>query len=105
MDNAIKEVVCYMPLSQPFFFGTMLFIWALTCIGDLRVCFEKLWRFVVITPTVPSMAEALQFGDVSVEVTEAKTVAANEKDESVKGGQEVIEAQTVAANENDQSVE
>lgn len=61
LDPSIKDVVCHVPLSQPVFFATILAVWTLTCIQEFRFCFEHLWRFMINTPTVPTMALALEY--------------------------------------------
>jgi len=61
LDDHIKGVVCKIPLSQPTLFGTILFVWSLTCIQEIRFCFEHFCRFLINTPTIDTMADGLQF--------------------------------------------
>jgi len=42
LANTLKDQACSIPLSRPTFLGLVLFIWTLTCIGELRRSYE-LW--------------------------------------------------------------
>mmetsp|Transcript_49542 Transcript_49542/g.150794 ORF Transcript_49542/g.150794 Transcript_49542/m.150794 type:complete len:307 (-) Transcript_49542:20-940(-) len=46
LDAETKESVCSIPLSRPDFAGLILFIWTLTCIGELRASAELFQRLV-----------------------------------------------------------
>uniref|UniRef100_A0A7S2QB19 Uncharacterized protein n=1 Tax=Zooxanthella nutricula TaxID=1333877 RepID=A0A7S2QB19_9DINO len=46
LDAGVKEGVCAIPLSRPIFTGLILFIWTLTCVGELRRTVELFRRLV-----------------------------------------------------------
>jgi len=51
----VQEAVCRIPLSQPLYIMTILAIWTLTCIGQLRAALDNFATFVYYMPTVKSM--------------------------------------------------
>lgn len=55
-----KDEVCQIPLSQPTFFTTLISVWSFTVICDIRKCFDLMFRMIYITPTITSLADALQ---------------------------------------------
>jgi len=46
-------------LSQVGFFLLIASFWALTCIGQIRMCWHTFWALIVVTPTAASMADSL----------------------------------------------
>lgn len=46
-------------LLQVGVFILMASFWALTCIGQIRMCLHTFWALIVVTPTVASMADSL----------------------------------------------
>merc|ERR1719329_193511 len=78
MDLTIKETVCHIPFSQPAFFITMLLIWTLTCVQEIRQCWEQLWRFVVNTGTCDTMAESLAFIDGDGNKSNSRSLSAED---------------------------
>jgi len=59
LDDDLKTEVCNIPFSQPCFFLLVLFIWSLTCTGQIRQCLELMGTIVMVTPTICSMDDAL----------------------------------------------
>jgi len=59
LDDDLKKDVCNIPFSQRTFFMLVLFIWSLTCIGQIRQCLELVGTIVWVTPTISSMGSAL----------------------------------------------
>lgn len=60
IDETTKMEVCQIPLSQPYFLAVILFIWSLTCIGEISNSLALFYSLVVRLPTVASMTEAVQ---------------------------------------------
>jgi hypothetical protein len=54
MTPDLKEEVCHIPFSQPAFLLAVLFLWALTCIGDIKRCLILFERLIVSMPTADS---------------------------------------------------
>jgi len=67
LDGGLKERVCNIPFSQTPFFVSILFIWALTCIGEIRSCASLFITLTITTPTIGSMKESLKILDVESE--------------------------------------
>eukprot|EP00929_Paragymnodinium_shiwhaense_P082045 TRINITY_DN4308_c0_g1_i1.p1 TRINITY_DN4308_c0_g1~~TRINITY_DN4308_c0_g1_i1.p1 ORF type:complete len:369 (+),score=54.34 TRINITY_DN4308_c0_g1_i1:57-1163(+) len=55
LDSDLQETICSIPLSQPLFLMTILTIWTLTCLGEIRKCYESLRLLVYRVPTLDSM--------------------------------------------------
>eukprot|EP00448_Togula_jolla_P009887 CAMPEP_0170602932 /NCGR_PEP_ID=MMETSP0224-20130122/18652_1 /TAXON_ID=285029 /ORGANISM="Togula jolla, Strain CCCM 725" /LENGTH=476 /DNA_ID=CAMNT_0010927799 /DNA_START=28 /DNA_END=1458 /DNA_ORIENTATION=- len=60
LDEDLKDRVCGIPFSQPAFFMTVLFIWTLTCIAEIRQCVMLFQSLVFTCPRIPSMASAFK---------------------------------------------
>lgn len=60
VPEALKVEVCNIPFSQPGFFLAVIYIWTLTCIGEVRKVIDIFWSLVIGTPTGSSMNNALQ---------------------------------------------
>jgi len=54
-----QSAACRIPLSQPWFFFSVLYIWALTCCAEIRKCVELFHAFLLLTPRVASVADTL----------------------------------------------
>jgi len=65
LDDDLKKDVCNIPFSQKTFFMLVLFIWSLTCIGQIRQCLELVGTIAWVTPTVSSMSNALIVEDAT----------------------------------------
>lgn len=50
----LKDEVCHIPFSQPAFLLAVLFLWTLTCIGDVKRCLILFERLIVFMPTADS---------------------------------------------------
>eukprot|EP00929_Paragymnodinium_shiwhaense_P059130 TRINITY_DN295_c0_g3_i1.p1 TRINITY_DN295_c0_g3~~TRINITY_DN295_c0_g3_i1.p1 ORF type:complete len:483 (+),score=54.77 TRINITY_DN295_c0_g3_i1:72-1520(+) len=72
LDSGLKERVCNIPFSQTAFFTSILFIWSLTCVGEIRSCTSLFTTLVVTTPTIPSMAQALQVAEDDAEASHSE---------------------------------
>eukprot|EP00429_Kryptoperidinium_foliaceum_P090240 CAMPEP_0176197838 /NCGR_PEP_ID=MMETSP0121_2-20121125/7747_1 /TAXON_ID=160619 /ORGANISM="Kryptoperidinium foliaceum, Strain CCMP 1326" /LENGTH=362 /DNA_ID=CAMNT_0017536677 /DNA_START=86 /DNA_END=1174 /DNA_ORIENTATION=- len=59
LDADEQAAACRIPLSQPWFFFTVLYIWSLTCIAEIRKCKELFMGLMMGIPRVESMADAL----------------------------------------------
>jgi len=59
LSPADQESVCKIPLSRPFFFGSVLFLWTVCNVGDLQTTWGLLWSLVVKTKTCKHMGDAL----------------------------------------------
>merc|ERR1719160_2304488 len=46
LDDELTSVICQVPLSQPLFIGTILLIWTLTCIHQIRQTWLSFIRLV-----------------------------------------------------------
>lgn len=60
LPEELKDGVCNIPLSQPRFFMAVLFVWTLTCIGEVKKVFTLSASLLIATPTGASMVGALQ---------------------------------------------
>lgn len=60
-----REQACNIPLSQPGYLLVILFIWSLTCIGEIKNAIETMFTLVNpwITKTVSSMEDSLRPGE------------------------------------------
>jgi len=56
----IKEDTCHIPFSQPVFFIVVLFVWALTCIGDLKKGVDMFNSLILSTPTVGALEHMVE---------------------------------------------
>jgi len=63
LDDDLKTEVCNIPFSQPCFFMLVLFIWSLTCTGQIRQCLELVLTIVFVTPTISHMEDAIVVQD------------------------------------------
>eukprot|EP00747_Dinoflagellata_sp_TGD_P167552 gnl/TRDRNA2_/TRDRNA2_192158_c0_seq1.p1 gnl/TRDRNA2_/TRDRNA2_192158_c0~~gnl/TRDRNA2_/TRDRNA2_192158_c0_seq1.p1 ORF type:complete len:569 (+),score=61.06 gnl/TRDRNA2_/TRDRNA2_192158_c0_seq1:84-1790(+) len=55
----VKAKVCDIPLSQPWFFMIVLFLWTMTCVLDFRRCLDYFLALIIATPTIPTMKDAV----------------------------------------------
>jgi len=55
LSPIVKADTCNVPFSQPAFFIVVLFVWALTCLSDLRKCLDMFDSLIVSTPTVTEL--------------------------------------------------
>jgi len=60
LDLRTKKEACHIPFSEPSFFLCVLFIWTLTCVGEVKKCLELFYSLIVYTPTVDSIDEILK---------------------------------------------
>jgi len=63
MDKEERDAVCRFPLSQPAFLVIILVIWTLTCFSEIRETIDMMNRLMIGTPTVATMALALDRQD------------------------------------------
>lgn len=61
LPNGLKERVCSIPFSEPVFFLSILLIWTLTCMIEIRQCLDLFSSLIVRTPTITSMANSLEY--------------------------------------------
>mmetsp|Transcript_83537 Transcript_83537/g.159349 ORF Transcript_83537/g.159349 Transcript_83537/m.159349 type:complete len:379 (+) Transcript_83537:44-1180(+) len=62
LDSEDQADICRIPLSQPYFFATVLLVWTITCISDVRkAC--RLQMIVLYLQTTESMAGAADLID------------------------------------------
>jgi hypothetical protein len=59
LDLGLKERVCNIPFSQISFFGVVLLIWTLTCIGQLRTTIAFFRALVLNTKAIQNMKDSL----------------------------------------------
>jgi len=60
LSESDQDKVCQIALDHPNYLGSVLLIWTMTCILDLRKLFENAYRVLVSTPSVASMRYAVQ---------------------------------------------
>lgn len=58
LQPELQERICQVPLSQPTFFALALFVWSLTCFGEVQTAVYAAKRFLQL-PTMSSMKQAL----------------------------------------------
>lgn len=61
-DSEEKGTLCAIPLTHPYFFGSILFIWAFSVASHLRQCFHYTLVFLKNTPTVSFVVDMLGRG-------------------------------------------
>jgi len=59
LSDDLKTDVCNIPFSQLKFFKLVMFIWSLTCIGQIKTCVETFLTLIIATPTSASMVDSL----------------------------------------------
>lgn len=59
-DSSLQSTICQMPLANDLFFCAVIFIWTLTCLVDMRKCFQMFHSFVIAMPTVPSIEHSVK---------------------------------------------
>jgi hypothetical protein len=59
IDADLKKSVCHIPLSQPLFLMSVLFIWSVTCFNDIRKSSEWWVALVVRLPVVPHLDDVM----------------------------------------------
>jgi len=57
VDKHMKDTICAIPLSQPYFFLVVLLIWTLTCMSQIKSSVELLARLIVNLPVVETMGK------------------------------------------------
>jgi len=60
LTPVVKKEVCHVPFSQPAFFIVIIFVWALTCIGDLRKSVDMFNSLIRATPTVRTLHQIVK---------------------------------------------
>jgi len=60
LDQIQKLQICQVSLSQPCFLAVVLFIWTLTCFGEIGTGLNLFYYLVVRLPTIDTMAEAVK---------------------------------------------
>eukprot|EP00929_Paragymnodinium_shiwhaense_P030242 TRINITY_DN17160_c0_g1_i2.p1 TRINITY_DN17160_c0_g1~~TRINITY_DN17160_c0_g1_i2.p1 ORF type:complete len:376 (-),score=54.13 TRINITY_DN17160_c0_g1_i2:289-1416(-) len=60
MTDDAQANTCRIPLSQPYFFFTVLFIWTLTCLYEVKKSWYLFDTLVFRTETIKSMSKALE---------------------------------------------
>lgn len=55
--------ICSIPLTQPVFTGSILFIWTLICVNEFRKCLQMFISIIIQTGTASSMRDALEKED------------------------------------------
>lgn len=73
MSDDDKDLACMIPLSMPSFTLVILFIWAITCMGEIRGTTNmllELWK----VESVSSMSESLSFEDLDKDAGEGRLV-------------------------------
>merc|ERR1740130_2493514 len=60
LGDDVKDGVCQLPISQPTFFICIMLTWTLVCVGELRHSLSLAYSLVIVTPTIASMADAVQ---------------------------------------------
>jgi len=60
LDEEIQSTVCQMPLANDFFFLGVIFVWTLTCVVDVRKCFQMIHSFIVAMPSVNSIMHSVK---------------------------------------------
>lgn len=58
-----KSDVCCIPFSQPLFFSTVILIWSITCLFDMRTCWNLFDSLIVNTQRCDSMSQAFETPD------------------------------------------
>ena len=69
----MKQKVCGVPLSQPLFTFTLLFIWTLTCISEVRQAVRLAYALLYCTPNVSDVDECIQIAE------DSRVIAAGQK--------------------------
>ena len=60
MDMDEKQKVCGVPLSQPLFTFTLLFIWTLTCIAEIRATVRLGYALLWLTPIKSNVEDCIE---------------------------------------------
>jgi len=60
LNENLKEVICQIPLSQPWFLACILFTWALTCFGEIDNAIRMVRKVILDLPTISSCAESIE---------------------------------------------
>ncbi|CAE7709240.1 unnamed protein product, partial [Symbiodinium microadriaticum] len=55
-----KVAICSVPLSQPYFTYTILLIWTMTCLAEIRRAVRLLYATLISIPTVTYVEEVLE---------------------------------------------
>eukprot|EP00928_Gymnodinium_smaydae_P064512 TRINITY_DN47815_c0_g1_i1.p1 TRINITY_DN47815_c0_g1~~TRINITY_DN47815_c0_g1_i1.p1 ORF type:complete len:384 (-),score=40.19 TRINITY_DN47815_c0_g1_i1:191-1342(-) len=76
LDKDVKSSVCRIPMSQPFFFELILFLWSATCLQEFRNTWRLFKSLIINTATCSAMGDAFE-GDFSDKVDEGILVVQN----------------------------
>jgi len=63
LSKGDKDSICRLPLSQPVFLITILYVWTLTCLAEMRQALSWMYRMLFAIPTVKTMSLALHQDD------------------------------------------
>merc|ERR1712124_13962 len=55
LDDKLRLQACRIPLSQPLFFGCILWTWTTVCLGALGKTSKRMWCLIFRTETCTSM--------------------------------------------------
>eukprot|EP00931_Biecheleriopsis_adriatica_P008696 TRINITY_DN109844_c0_g1_i1.p1 TRINITY_DN109844_c0_g1~~TRINITY_DN109844_c0_g1_i1.p1 ORF type:complete len:450 (+),score=58.31 TRINITY_DN109844_c0_g1_i1:31-1380(+) len=59
LSAVVQDEVCSITLANDELFLTILFVWTMSCVVDLRECTNMFWMFVIQAPTVKSLSETV----------------------------------------------
>jgi len=68
MDEQLREDICNIPLAHPWFLSTILLIWTLTCLKDVRRVLNQAVKILYVTPTVNSLVDLDSWDEHKVEI-------------------------------------
>jgi hypothetical protein len=57
LPEDLKAGACCIPLSQPAFFFSVLFVWTVTCLGELKATLTRIRLLIIDTYTIDNMGE------------------------------------------------
>jgi hypothetical protein len=60
LDEDTQAAACRIPLSQPAFFFTVLFIWTITCFYELKQCISMFQSLIIAAGHTDTMRDALE---------------------------------------------
>jgi len=60
MPHELKERACRIPLSQPYFFAIIIYIWSVVCVAELLKTSTRFQCLVLRTKTATSMKHAFE---------------------------------------------
>jgi len=68
LDESLQEAICNIPLAHPFFLSTILLIWTLTCLRDVRRLVNQSTKLLIVTPSVHSLCQLKKQDENKVEI-------------------------------------